>query len=174
MTRVQKESAPIFLVGFMGCGKSAVARELAELVQHSFVDLDDEIVRTSRESIPDLIAARGEAEFRRIESECLRTVSSRECLVVATGGGVVLDEKNRDLMHKRGTTVWLDAPFELCWERIDMDRTARPLAPDRETALARFNERLKFYQSADIQLAIDDSMTALMIAECIVDRLPQG
>lgn len=171
MTLNHGQRAPIFLVGFMGCGKSAVGRELAVLCGLSFFDLDDEIVRVAGQSISDLIGSRGEAEFRQIESVCLREIASNQDAVVATGGGVVLDAGNRELMHASGVTVWLDAPFGLCWERIEIDRTLRPLAPDRETALVRFNDRLQYYQLSDVHIAIDDSMTPAMIAQFIADRI---
>lgn len=174
MNAHRSEHRPIFLVGFMGCGKSAVGRELARNCGLSFVDLDEEIVREANQSIVDLIGSKGEAEFRQVESRCLGQVATRTDIVVATGGGVVLDAKNRELMRQSGVTVWLDTPFELCWQRIEIDRTLRPLAPNRETALARFNDRLQFYRSSDLHFAIDDSMTSTMIAESIAQRLPQS
>ena len=170
----RRDHRPIFLVGFMGCGKSAVGRELARRCGLSFVDLDEEIVGESKQSIAELIGSKGEAEFRQVESRCLGRIAARNDIVVATGGGVVLDAKNRELMRQSGVTIWLDAPFDLCWQRIEIDRTLRPLAPNRETALARFNERLQFYQASDLHFAIDDSMTSRMIAESIAQRIPQS
>jgi shikimate kinase len=172
MIQQRRKRGPIFLVGFMGCGKSAVGREISRHSDRVFVDLDEEIVRVARQTIADLIRSQGEVEFRRIESSCLNGIASRNGVVVATGGGVVLDEKNRELMSRSGVTVWIDAPFDLCWQRIEIDRTVRPLAPDRETALLKFNERQEFYQQSDIHIAIDESMTSTTIAELILDRLP--
>ena len=171
MTRDETETQPIFLIGFMGSGKSTVGRELARRLARVFVDLDEEIVRTARKSVTDIIRERGEPEFRAVESECLRVASSGHGTVVATGGGVVLKAENRDAMRSSGTTVWLDVPFELCWAHLELDRTERPLAPDRQTALKRYNERLEFYQSAEIQVHIDDSMSVETIVEAIIGRL---
>ena len=164
-------STPIFLVGFMGSGKSVVGPELANLLGRTFVDLDVEIVLVANQSIPEVIAAKGESEFRRLESECLGRLAAQPDLVIATGGGVVLDSRNRELMKASGFTVWLDAPFELCWKRIESDRTIRPLAPDRATALSRFNDRFQFYKESELGVDIDETMTASFVAQIIADRI---
>ena len=160
--------APIFLIGFMGSGKSAVGLELASFLSRAYIDLDREIERTSQKSIPDLISLKGEAEFRAIESNCLWEVRLRSDAVIATGGGIVLDAGNRLLMLRSGITVWLDAPLELCWSRIAMDRAIRPLAPDRETAETRFHDRLRYYQEAKLRIEVGEEMSPPTIAQAIV------
>ncbi len=171
MSSTRFDNSPIYLVGFMGCGKSAVGAALAVQMGRPFVDLDREIELVVHRSIADLIAAEGETEFRRVESEVLGTASSLGPAVVATGGGVVLDPANRKLMNESGISVWLDAPFELCWDRIATDRTTRPLAPDRDSALARYTHRLDFYRQSTVRVESTGAIEADRLAAMIVELL---
>lgn len=168
---VNSTRSPIYLVGFMGCGKSAVGRELAVNLGREFVDLDQEVEIQCGTSIADLIATAGETTFRRKESEALVAVSSLEAVVVATGGGVILDPANRRLLHDSGITVWLDAPFELCWNRIAGARTIRPLAPDRQSALARYTDRLEYYRESELRVDVADVVEPSRIARRIAELL---
>ena len=89
----------IYLIGLSGSGKSTISRLLAERIGWAVVDLDDEIVATANMTISELFA-KGEAEFRRIEHDCLMRVVTQPYTVVATGGGVVVHEHNRTLMQQ--------------------------------------------------------------------------
>jgi shikimate kinase len=91
--------------------------------------------------------------------------------VIAPGGGAITREENRELMSRLGITVWLDAPFDLCWRRIERDRTVRPLAPNRESAGERYDHRLPLYQKASIRVEIDESQSPEEIAEEIIERI---
>jgi shikimate kinase len=161
---------PIFLIGFMGSGKSIVGEGLAARLGRPFIDLDQKIIESAGRHIHTIIIEDGEEEFRRRESEALVATAHTAETVVATGGGIVLRVDNRQLMHDRGITVWLDAPFDLCWHRILTDGIIRPMAPDRTTALTRFEARRKLYEEAHLHIPIDDQPVG-QIVEFICNRL---
>src|SRR6266404_1916235 len=129
----------IVILGFMGCGKTTVAKELARQLDCSFVDLDSFITERYRRSPAEIIQKDGEDSFREIETLALRDVlQDKHARIIALGGGTWTIPANRTLIALHDClSVWLDAPFELCWERINAGETVRPLAPDREAALAR-------------------------------------
>lgn len=158
----------IFLVGFMGCGKSTVGPVLADKLGLPFIDNDQVIEARIDSTIADLIAREGEPRFREIETECLRQAASSSGAVIALGGGAFTQEINRQIIAESGLSVWLDAPFELCWKRITEDAIVRPLAPNEETARARYASRLEIYKLADLHIAVDESQTAKEIAEMIL------
>lgn len=161
----------IFLVGFMACGKSTLGPVLATQLHRPFVDLDRVIEAQEGCTIGALIARAGEEHFRRIETATLRTVAQRELAVIAPGGGAITRAENRALMQQLGITVWLDAPFALCWERIQQDGTVRPLAPDEATARARYEQRLPLYQKAVLHLTLEEQQTPAEIAAALIQRL---
>ena len=116
----------IYLAGFMGTGKSTIGRLLAAKVRRPFFDLDEEIVRRAGCSIPELFDREGEAGFRVREKACLTELAGRTGIVLATGGGAVLDEENRTLLATSGMLVALLADEETIWARIGTDPN-RPL-----------------------------------------------
>lgn len=116
----------LFLVGPMGAGKSTIGRLLAARLGRRFVDMDEEIAAASGRSIPRIFQEEGEDAFRRLERDALRRLRAEGGdLVVATGGGVVLDPANRRLLRE-GIVVWLDAPPEVTAARTAGDAN-RPL-----------------------------------------------
>jgi shikimate kinase len=161
----------LFLVGFMASGKSTVGPLLAAKLDLPFIDLDHLIEAKANCTIVELIAREGEESFRRLETETLREVAQSIPAVIAPGGGIVTRAENRELMSRFGVTIWLDAPFDLCWGRIQQDATTRPLAPNEEIARARYLQRLPLYRSAVIQVAIGHCQPPDEIAESIVGRL---
>ncbi|PYS22206.1 MAG: shikimate kinase [Acidobacteria bacterium] len=148
----------IVILGFMGCGKTTVARELARQLGCSFVDLDFFINERSGRSSAEIIQQDGEDSFRDLETLALRDVlQDKQTRVIALGGGTWTIPANRTLIALHDClSVWLDAPFELCWERINAGRTVRPLARDRETALARYESRRVDYALAERPIAVDE------------------
>ncbi|MDQ7003876.1 MAG: shikimate kinase [Ghiorsea sp.] len=116
----------IVLVGLMGSGKSTVGKLLASRLSLSFVDLDERIVAKQGKSIPQIFEQDGEAAFRAMESQTLEEALQAQDSIVATGGGAILSEHNRELMQQAGQVIWLDAsPTELA-SRISGDGN-RPL-----------------------------------------------
>lgn len=152
----------IVIVGFMGCGKTTVAKELARQLGCDFTDLDSFITEREGRSPADIIELDGEARFREIETVALRDALQEDNKrVVALGGGTWTVPVNRSLMNAHECfTIWLDAPFELCWQRImASSNTVRPLAPDRETARNRYESRAESYELAERRIKLTESDT---------------
>ena len=149
-----KLRGPIVITGFMGCGKSKVARELAVSRNVVMVDLDELITRRVGRSPAQLINEEGEGAFRTIETNSLRELlESGEAGVIALGGGAWIEEANRELIEQFScTSIWLDTPFEICWERIAASEEDRPLGRTREEAEARYNLRRPIYALAQLHI----------------------
>ena len=122
---MQKQSN-IFLVGPMGAGKSTIGRHLAALLGRQFVDADREIELRTGASIALIFELEGEAGFRRREQAVIEELTGRRDLVLATGGGAVLEPGNRAALRERGTVVYLHSPLEVLYRRTRRDRK-RPL-----------------------------------------------
>jgi shikimate kinase len=144
----------IFLTGFMGAGKTTVGRILARTLGWEFVDVDQLIVDGSGSSIPEIFVRQGEAGFRRLESEVLREILSRDRLVVSTGGGIVIDPVNRRLMRESGAVINLSVTADAVLQRLAGD-ASRPLlsGEDRSAKIATLlAERAAGYADADLVL----------------------
>jgi shikimate kinase len=161
----------IVIVGFMGTGKSSVGRELARALQRSFVDLDERITNSEGRNPKEIIEQDGEDKFRELETQALNEVlNDREVHIIAAGGGAWASARNRELIASRnGFTVWLDAPFELCWKRIETGDELRPLARSRAEAERLFNARRAAYELADVRVPISGSEDPQAIAAAIAD-----
>jgi shikimate kinase len=145
----------IFVVGFMGAGKSTVGRALAARLGWEFLDLDDEIEATHRRKISDIFAERGEEAFRRIESAVLqRLLESADSAVIALGGGAYTIPANRELLRGHGPTVWLDCPFDVVQRRV-AQFTHRPLARDPERFAQLYDARRKHYANATHRIPVE-------------------
>jgi shikimate kinase len=147
----------IVILGFMACGKTTVGEELARQLNCGFIDLDSFIISREGRSAADIIMQDGEGAFRELETLALRDVlQDRKVHVIALGGGTWVVPANRTIVALYDClTVWLDTPFETCWQRIESAKAARPLAPDRETAKRRFDERRDFYALAERRIEVE-------------------
>jgi shikimate kinase len=152
---------PIVITGFMGCGKSKVAQELARRRNVTMVDLDERITTTVGRSPAELIDEDGEAAFREIESNALRDLlQAGEAGVIALGGGAWIEKANRDLIDQFScTSIWLDTPFAICWERIATSEEDRPLGRTRDQAQTLYQLRRPIYQLASIHIQMSDEET---------------
>jgi len=152
---------PIVITGFMGCGKSKVAQELARRRNVTMVDLDERITTTVGRSPAQLITEDGEAAFREIESNALRDLlQAGEAGVIALGGGAWIEKANRDLIDQFScTSIWLDTPFAICWERIATSEEDRPLGRTRDQAQTLYQLRRPIYQLASIHIQMSDEET---------------
>jgi shikimate kinase len=166
----------IVIIGFMGTGKSTVARELGRKLGREAVDLDDLISRHEGRSPHEIIQQDGESRFRELESEQLEKVlNEKSARVIAAGGGAWTIPANRRLIAEHGAiTVWLDAPFELCWERIETSNETRPLARSREMAERLYAERRPVYELANVRMSISKEDSAAEVATRISDQLMIG
>ena len=152
----------------MGCGKTRVARELARRLDVVMVDLDDQITKRAGRTPAQLIVEDGEPAFRAMEFDTLRHVLQiGEAKVIALGGGAWIQEANRRILDQHDClSVWLDAPFEMCWTRISASQEDRPLGRTRDQALALFEQRRPVYELANVHIAIHDE-----IFENLVSRI---
>ena len=163
----------IIITGFMGSGKSTVARALAQLRHCEMVDLDDVIAAAEGRSAGTIIEVHGEPHFRELERQALlQVLKTAGDLVVALGGGAWMSETNRQVIKDHNaTSVWLDAPFELCWKRIEPLLGQRPLARNKPAALKLFSERTSCYERADLRVSVTEQKSVEEIAAEINEAL---
>jgi shikimate kinase len=163
----------IVITGFMGSGKSSVAKALAQLLGCEMIDLDEAIASEDGRSAAEIIQEDGERRFRQLEQQVLsKLLQSPVSQVVALGGGAWISEANRRLVaNQQATSVWLDAPFSLCWKRIEADGERRPLAPSESAAFKLFSERTSCYELADLRVVVTAQKSAVAIAGEIAGAL---
>ena len=163
---------PIVITGFMAAGKTAVASALARALGCGMIDLDELVTRREGRAVHEIIEQEGESRFREIESLALRdALRSEDSCVIALGGGTWTLPDNRALVEARGgMAVWLDAPFELCWKRIEGQGVRRPLAPDIETARELYEKRRSIYALAKLRVEIAGNKSI----DSVVEEIMQG
>jgi shikimate kinase len=168
-----KRTPGLYLVGFMGSGKSAVGRLLADELGWFFADIDQDIETAQSASIAEIFDTRGEQEFRGMEQEALRKrLSEIECgkpMVLALGGGAFVDPVNRKMLEERGVTVWLDCPFPRISARLN-GQTHRPLARDPKKFQQLYEDRRDTYSQAEHRIEADTDDPAAIVAEIL--KLP--
>jgi shikimate kinase len=137
----------VFLVGFMGAGKSSVGRALGENLNCTFEDLDDRIERSEGRTIAEIFRAAGEAEFRRVERAALRALleelagDETRIVIIGLGGGAFVQEENAELLGASGVlTVFLDAPVEELWRRCVKQASEQGLKRPLLQSLEQFEE----------------------------------
>lgn len=133
----------IVLIGMPGCGKTTIGKAVAKETDKTFIDTDDEIVRKTGMSIPEIFQKYGEKKFREIESEVIKEVAALQSSVIATGGGAVLNPENVSLLKENGLTVFIDRPID---DLVTTDD--RPLSSNRELLEKRYKERYDIYKSS--------------------------
>ena len=163
----------IVIVGFMGCGKTTVAKALAARLECGMLDLDAIISAQQNMSIPEIIARRGESAFRDAETSALQVVLDRlQPRIIALGGGAWTLERNRDLINRHEcVTVFLDAPYDLCWQRITNHPVPRPLALDERSAEKLYRERHADYALASIRVEVTNKISAHELAAQIAEAI---
>jgi shikimate kinase len=142
----------IFLVGFMGSGKTTTGRALARRLGALFWDLDGRVEASLRMRVAEIFSGQGEAAFRREETRQLAAARRFENLVVATGGGTYCHEGNREVIARLGTALFLDVPWGEVVRRLPGKREERPLFGSPDQAFRLYRERLPQYRQADITL----------------------
>lgn len=142
----------VFLVGFMGAGKTSSGRELARLLGALFWDLDARVEAVARMSVAEIFRQHGEAVFRAAEARQLAGVARQARVVVATGGGTFVQPANRELIRQSGVSVFLDAPWEVLLRRLPGKREERPLFNSPQQALELWRARLPHYSQADLRV----------------------
>jgi shikimate kinase len=152
----------IYLIGYMGCGKSTLGRRLSQHTGLQFVDMDHYIEERNCKTIPRIFAEEGEAEFRNKERKALEELSQFNDIIIATGGGAPCFFDNIDVMNRSGKTIFMNIDPEILADRLLKSKTERPLikGKSREELVAFIDETLKkrneFYQQAHIQITRPD------------------
>jgi 3-dehydroquinate synthase len=163
----------IFLVGLMGSGKTTVGRALAKRMGMPFVDADHEIESRTGTTISMIFEIEGEAGFRRREAEVIRDLTARQGVVLATGGGAILDPQNREYLKTRGTVVYLRASVNSILHRTSMDKS-RPLlqtADPRKTIEELAKQREPLYREV-AHITIDTGRPNVhSMMQNIIDKL---
>lgn len=144
----------IFFIGFLGAGKSTLARNVGTMFKRRFIDTDRLVVRRCGKSVTEIFETEGEDRFRELETSALRSLQSERSLLVSCGGGIVETPVNIELMHEMGTCVYLEGDFEDSLRQIRRSDT-RPDFRSPEHAARLFEHRRPLYrQAADITLDI--------------------
>lgn len=158
---------PIFLIGYMGCGKSTLGRSVAALTGWQFIDLDNYIEQRFHRTVKEIFAEYGEDGFRRRERAMLQEVADFENVIIACGGGTPCFFDNMEWMNRQGTTVFLDTSIDKLHTRLMRGRHKRPLIADKsdEELLSFIREalekRMPFYSQAEKRFIAD-----LLDSEC--------
>jgi shikimate kinase len=167
----------VALIGFMGVGKSAVGKVLAERLEKTLIEVDFLIVRKAGKSIPQIFREDGEIAFRELEIEVIKDIAKGVNQVIACGGGVVLNKINIDRLKQNSVIVWLTASPEVIAERIAYDREGRPLLQGKNT-LSHIRSLLNFrkpYYKRSADFEVDTSNLEIdSIIKQIVDKLKEN
>jgi shikimate kinase len=132
----------IYLVGFMGTGKTTVGKFLARKMRREFIEMDRTIEKNEKQTIRNIFKAKGETYFRKLENKLLKKVSRKNKLVISCGGGVICNKENAEIMRNTGIIVNLTAPASVIWERIKKTKR-RPLL-DVANPLKRIQQLLRY------------------------------
>lgn len=171
----------IYLVGMMGAGKTTVGELLAKEMGYKFFDTDSLITQIAGKSIADIFAEDGEPTFRGLESQVLGEISSYARLVVATGGGIVMNPQNWSYLHQ-GLVIWLDVPISILVARLQNDTQTANQRPLLETTNQSSNseqrlqdifiQRQEMYAQADLKISISALQTPLIVKDQILELIP--
>lgn len=162
-----KRTPGIYITGFMGSGKTTVGRIVADRLGWDFVDLDTDIEEREHDTVANIFATRGEAEFRRLETEAIkRWLRKIECgmpTVIALGGGAFVQPVNYEILGNNGISVWLDCSLEVVESRI-ANTDERPLARDKDALRRLYAERRVLYGRADYRINGDLELAEAAVA----------
>jgi len=164
----------IYLVGFMGSGKTTVGRELAARIDAPFFDLDELVAAAEQLSIKEIFAQRGEAYFRKRERDVLRSTKHLEGAVIATGGGTFTFDENVQFIQSEGLSVYLSAPYALLRARVGDKAADRPLFADDLATHELFANRIRYYRMADLAIDVREKETPSEIVERLMLELPRS
>lgn len=164
----------IFLIGFMGSGKTHRGRQLSQKLNLPFFDLDEQIVNSEGKSINRIFEEEGEEFFRLKEKEVLNIITeSHSSFVMACGGGAPCYFNNIEYMNQSGITVWLNTPVQVLFGRLIREREERPLLRDlsdeqlKSYIIRKFSDRKIYYEQAKVFIEDDEKATLDQIIEKI-------
>lgn len=157
----------------MGAGKTTVGQLITQSLNYRFFDTDAVIEQATGQSISQIFASTGEAEFRQIETQVLAELSTYFRLVISTGGGIVTQRQNWSYL-RHGIIIWLDVPLEVLYNRLKQD-THRPLLQTSDP-LARLQlllqERRPLYAQADVTVEVAPEETPEQVAKRVLEAIP--
>lgn len=163
----------IFIIGFMGTGKTHWGRLLSHKLQIPFFDLDEQVVVQEGKNINEIFADKGEEYFRHLEKETLHIITeSHDSFVMATGGGTPCYFNNVEYMNRMGTTVWISTPIDALFERLVKEKQNRPLLKNlddnqlKRFIIKKFSDRKIYYEQASVIIEEDDK-----VLEKIVEKV---
>jgi len=164
----------IFLIGFMGCGKSTIARLLAEETTLELVEMDETIEKEENRSINEIFATDGENYFRDLESQLIVRIADKGGMIVSCGGGAILREENVWNMKKNGTVIYLSATPETIYQRVK-NSTNRPLL-NGNMNVGYIGELMskrvdKYEHAADVTICVDEKSKLQILEEVKVLKL---
>ncbi|MBR4988617.1 MAG: shikimate kinase [Bacteroidaceae bacterium] len=169
----------IFLIGYMGAGKTTLGRALAKELDIQFIDLDTYIEERMCKSVSQIFAGKGEEEFRNIERRMLHEAGEFENVVISTGGGTPCFFDNIEYMNGQGTTVFLDVPVERLFIRLSIARKKRPLIMEksdeelRSFIVEQLAKRAPHYNKAKQKFRADRLEDSKQIEESVKAFLQQ-
>ncbi len=157
----------IYLIGFMGSGKSTIGQLLAKELDFNFIDMDSYIEDKYKAKIKDIFKEKGETYFRQLEKKELQNIINVDNYVISTGGGLGADIENLKLMKSSGITIWLDASLKEILKRCEKD-TQRPLLQQPLEKIEKlYKKRKEIYSLADIHIKVDGKKPEEIVEEII-------
>lgn len=162
----------IVLIGFMGSGKTTVARNIAQKLKLRMLDMDElALKRSKRKTINEIFSLDGEQKFRRIEFKVTKDLSGEDNVVISTGGGIVMNPLLMNILNKNSITVYLRASFDTMKQRVDQKKIKPPLFKDVSSARKLFEARAPLYERyADMIIETGEKQVD-EIAEEIIDKM---
>ncbi len=140
-----KENTILFLIGFMGVGKSFWGPKLSKALNYSYLDSDNEIEFLEKKPIIEIFNTQGEGHFRELERKFINDFRNTNC-VVSLGGGFPIYNNNMELLNQKGTTIYIEEPFDICFKRIKESK--RPLVSSEKNLKELYEKRLPIYRKA--------------------------
>lgn len=146
----------VFIIGFMGSGKSTIGKKVSQMMNLNFVDLDKHIENNENKTITALFEYEGEDHFRTIEQNYLKELIKKDNLIIATGGGTPCYKNNMALMKKSGITLYLKMPVKAIFDRLTNSKNPRPLIRNKskeeltEYITQTLEDREVFYSQANV------------------------
>lgn len=168
---------PLYIIGYMGCGKTTFGRALSQATGLKFVDLDHLIEDRHNATVREIFDTKGEEEFRRIERDMLRETAEMEDVIVSCGGGTPCFFDNADFMNAHGMTLWLEATHDCLFTRLVRKREKRPLLANRtdeeirDIISSQLKARSPFYSRATIRWQGDSLEDRRQIDDNVADFL---
>jgi len=170
----------IFLIGFMGSGKTHWGRKLSAKLGLPFFDLDSVIVEQEQKSVADIFTDKGEEYFRYLEKETLERISTdQESFILSCGGGTPCFFNNIEYMKKSGKVIWLNTSIDMLTQRLHRERQTRPLISDvvtdedlRRYIVKKLSERRMYYQQADVTVGEETTNLEELIHILLQNQAP--